>query len=198
VNRRAILIVLDGVGAGAARDANEYGDAGSNTLGNVADAVGGLDLPALESLGLGRAIEVRGLRPDARARGSWGTMHPASPGKDSTTGHWEIAGVHLDRPFPTYPDGFPASVIEEFSRGTGRRVIGNVAGSGTAMIDTYWVAFRRRAARAPDRPRTRSSPPATSRKKGVPAGTAQRHHTRSAKGRVRRGSSGSCPLLSAF
>ena len=137
MNRRAILIVLDGVGAGAARDANEYGDARSNTLGNVADAVGGLDLPALESLGLGRAIEVRGLRPDARARGSWGTMHPASPGKDSTTGHWEIAGVHLDRPFPTYPDGFPASVIEEFSRGTGRRVIGNVAGSGTAMIDTY-------------------------------------------------------------
>jgi phosphopentomutase len=137
VNRRAILIVLDGVGAGAARDATDYGDAGSNTLGNVARAVGGLTLPALEALGLGKAIDVQGLRSDVQASGAWGTMHPASPGKDSTTGHWEIAGVHLDRPFPTYPDGFPASVIEEFSRVTGRPVIGNVAGSGTAMIDTY-------------------------------------------------------------
>ena len=137
MNRRAILIVLDGVGAGAARDAHEYGDAGSNTLGNVANAVGGVDLPALEALGLGKAVDVRGLRPDLPARGSWGTMHPASPGKDSTTGHWEIAGLHLDRPFPTYPNGFPASVIEEFSRVTGRPVIANVAGSGTAMIDTY-------------------------------------------------------------
>ena len=137
MNRRAILIVLDGVGAGAARDANVYGDAQSNTLGNVANAVGGVELPALEALGLGKAIEVRGLRPDVKAIGAWGTMHPASPGKDSTTGHWEIAGVHLDRPFPTYPNGFPDPVIGEFSRVTGRPVIANVAGSGTAMIDTY-------------------------------------------------------------
>lgn len=137
MNRRAVLIVLDGVGAGAARDASAYGDAGSNTLANVADVVGGLDLPALESLGLGKAVRMRGVREDVTARAAWGTMHPASPGKDSTTGHWEIAGLHLDHPFPTYPNGFPAPLIEAFSRDTGRPVIGNVAGSGTAMIEQF-------------------------------------------------------------
>jgi phosphopentomutase len=137
VNRRAILIVLDGVGAGAARDAATYGDAGSNTLSNVADVVGGLDLPALESLGLGNALRIRGVRDGVTARAAWGTMHPASPGKDSTTGHWEIAGLHLDHPFPTYPHGFPPAVIEAFSRATGRPVIGNAAGSGTAMIERF-------------------------------------------------------------
>jgi phosphopentomutase len=137
VSRRAILIVLDGVGAGAARDADEYGDAGSNTLGNVAGAVGGADLPVLESLGLGKALRIPGVRGDVPAIGAWGTMHPASPGKDSTTGHWELAGLHLERPFPTYPNGFPAEVIEEFTRITGRPVLGNVAGSGTALIDRF-------------------------------------------------------------
>jgi phosphopentomutase len=137
VNRRAILIVLDGVGAGAAHDAADYGDADSNTLGNVADAVGGLELPALQSLGLGRALPIRGMRDDVEVRGAWGTMQPASPGKDSTTGHWELAGLHLDRPFPTYPDGFPNQLLDEFSRRTGRPVVGNVAGSGTAMIDRF-------------------------------------------------------------
>lgn len=137
MTRRAIVVVLDGVGAGAARDAGEYGDAGSNTLAHVAEAMGGADLPALESLGLGRAVSLRGVRADVPPRGAWGTMHPASPGKDSTTGHWEIAGLHLERPFPTYPDGFPRDIIDAFSRATGRGVIGNVAGSGTAMIDRY-------------------------------------------------------------
>jgi len=137
VSRRAILIVLDGVGAGAARDADDYGDAGSNTLANVAEAVGGADLPTLESLGLGRAFRIRGVRDDVPAKGAWGVMHPASPGKDSTTGHWELAGLHLERPFPTYPNGFPARVIEEFIRVTGRPVLGNVAGSGTVLIDRF-------------------------------------------------------------
>ena len=137
MSRRAILIVLDGVGAGAARDAADYGDSGSNTLANVAEAVGGLDLPHLESLGLGKALKIRGVRDDVAARAAFGIMHPASPGKDSTTGHWELAGLHLEEPFPTYPDGFPTSVIDAFSRATGRPVIGNVAGSGTAMIDRY-------------------------------------------------------------
>ena len=137
MTRRAILIVLDGVGAGAARDAADYGDAGSATLPHVAEAVGGADLPALEALGLGRAVPLRGVRVDVPVRGAWGTMHPASPGKDSTTGHWEIAGLHLDRAFPTYPHGFPAELIEAFSRATGRPVIGNVAGSGTVMLDRY-------------------------------------------------------------
>ena len=137
MSRRAILIVLDGVGAGAARDAADYGDSGSNTLANVAEAVGGLDLPQLESLGLGKALKIRGMRADVTAHAAFGVMHPASPGKDSTTGHWELAGLHLDQPFPTYPDGFPTPVIDAFSRATGRPVIGNVAGSGTAMIDRY-------------------------------------------------------------
>ena len=137
MSRRAILIVLDGVGAGAARDAADYGDSGSNTLANVAEAVGGLDLPQLESLGLGKALKIRGMRADVTAHAAFGVMHPASPGKDSTTGHWELAGLHLDQPFPTYPEGFPTSIIDAFSRATGRPVIGNVAGSGTAMIDRY-------------------------------------------------------------
>jgi phosphopentomutase len=137
MSRRAILLVLDGVGAGAAADAPLYGDAGSNTLGHVAEAVGGLELPALESLGLGRAVAARGLSDAVPPTGSWGTMEPASPGKDSTTGHWELAGIRLAYAFPTYPTGFPATVIDEFARLTGRGVIGNVAGSGTDMIERF-------------------------------------------------------------
>ena len=137
MTRRAILLVLDGVGAGAAPDASLYGDAGSNTLGNLAEAVGGLQLPALESLGLGRAVPARGLSATVTPTASWGRMQPASPGKDSTTGHWELAGVHLTQAFPTYPDGFPTEVIEAFARRTGRGVIGNVAGSGTVLIDRF-------------------------------------------------------------
>lgn len=137
MTRRAIVIVLDGVGAGAAPDADRYGDAGSNTLVHVAEAAGGVDLPALESLGLGRAVPIRGMRDDVPPRGAWGTMRPASPGKDSTTGHWELAGLHLEQPFPTYPAGFPEDLLAAFSRVTGRPVIGNVAGSGTALIDRF-------------------------------------------------------------
>ena len=137
MTRRAILLVLDGVGAGAAPDASLYGDAGSNTLGNLAEAVGGLQLPALESLGLGRAVPARGLSATVTPTASWGRMQPASPGKDSTTGHWELAGVHLTQAFPTYPNGFPTEVIEAFARRTGRGVIGNVAGSWTVLIDRF-------------------------------------------------------------
>jgi phosphopentomutase len=135
--RRAALIVLDGVGAGAAHDAAAYGDEGSDTLGHVASAVGGADLPNLERLGLGLATHLTGLRRVGTGTGAWGVMQPASPGKDSTTGHWEIAGLHLDRPFPVYPDGFPEEVIEAFSRATGRPVIANIAGSGTEVIDRF-------------------------------------------------------------
>lgn len=132
-----MIIVLDGVGAGEAHDAAAYGDAGSNTLAHVAEGVGGAELPALESLGLGRAVTMRGVSRSAATRGSWGTMQPASPGKDSTTGHWELLGLHLEVPFPTYPHGFPRELVEGFSRRTGRGVIGNVAGSGTAMIERF-------------------------------------------------------------
>lgn len=135
--KRAIIIILDGVGAGEAADASAYGDSGSNTLAHVARAVGGFNLPALAACGLGNALHLEGMPPDPGATGAWGRMHPASAGKDSTTGHWEIAGVHLEKPFPTYPSGFPTPLVHEFTRLTGRGVIGNVAASGTAVIDSY-------------------------------------------------------------
>jgi phosphopentomutase len=134
VRRRAVILVLDGVGVGAAPDAAAYGDAGSDTLGNLARAVGGLSLPNLEAAGLGNVAPIEGVAPTDSPQGAWGKMRPASAGKDSTTGHWEIAGLHLERPFPTYPDGFPPELIAEFSRATGRGVIGNVAASGTEII----------------------------------------------------------------
>lgn len=135
--RRAAIVVLDGVGVGEAPDAAAYGDAGSNTLANVARAVGGLDLPHLAALGLGNVQPMMGLAPTAQAGAAWGTMTPRSAGKDSTTGHWEIAGVHLARPFPTYPGGFPAEVVREFARRTGRRVLGNAVASGTGVLEQH-------------------------------------------------------------
>jgi phosphopentomutase len=135
MSRRAVILVLDGVGAGEAPDAAAYGDVGSDTLGHVAEAVGGLELPALERLGLGRLRPLRGVRADVEPAAAWGLMLPASAGKDSTTGHWELAGVHLARPFPTFPAGFPSALVEEFGRRTGRPVLGNVVGSGTAVLD---------------------------------------------------------------
>ncbi|HEY4733893.1 MAG TPA: phosphopentomutase [Gemmatimonadaceae bacterium] len=135
--KRAAIIILDGVGIGAAPDAADYGDAGSDTLGNVARACGGLQLPRLERLGLGNIKPLEGLARRGDAAGAWGSMRPASAGKDSTTGHWEIAGVHLDAAFPTFPRGFPPAVIDEFSRETGREVIANVVGSGTDIIQRF-------------------------------------------------------------
>jgi phosphopentomutase len=135
--KRAVIIILDGVGIGEAPDAAVYGDAGSDTLGNVARACGGLALPRLERFGLGNIRPLEGMRRRGDAVGAWGSMRPASAGKDSTAGHWEIAGVHLDRAFPTFPNGFPREVIEQFSRETGRGVIANVVGSGTDVIQRY-------------------------------------------------------------
>ena len=135
--RRAAIVVLDGVGIGEAPDAAAYGDEGSDTLGNLSRALGGLSLPNLAAAGLGRIAPLEGVPAAARPRGAWGAMRPRSAGKDSTTGHWEIAGLHLARPFPTFPDGFPRAVVEEFARRTGRGVIGNVAGSGTAVVERY-------------------------------------------------------------
>ena len=134
MRRRAVILVLDGVGVGAAPDAAAYGDAGSDTLGNLARTLGGITLPNLAAAGLGNIAPIEGVAPTAAPRGAWGKMRPASAGKDSTTGHWEIAGVHLERAFPTYPDGFPAALLDAFSRATGRGVIGNVAASGTEII----------------------------------------------------------------
>jgi phosphopentomutase len=135
--RRAAIIVLDGVGVGEAPDTAAYGDSGSDTLGNLAKAVGGFDLPHLAELGLGNIKPIAGLRQSAKAGGAWGRLQPASRGKDSTTGHWEIAGVKLERAFPTYPDGFPAELLDEFAERTARGVLGNVVASGTAVIDSF-------------------------------------------------------------
>lgn len=138
-----MIIVLDGVGCGAAPDAAAYGDVGSDTLGNLARAVGGLKLPSLETLGLGRVAEIQGVSMEREPRGAWGVMLPRSAGKDSTSGHWEIAGVSLREPFATYPAGFPPEIVTEFSRVTGRGVIGNVAASGTVIIAELGDEHRR-------------------------------------------------------
>jgi phosphopentomutase len=132
--RAVALVVLDSVGIGGAPDAGEFGDEGSATLQHVADAVGGLQLPNLEGLGLGNITEVRGVPPAAHPEGCYGSLIERSPGKDTTTGHWELAGVILERAFPTYPDGFPPDVIEAFEQATGTATLGNVAASGTEII----------------------------------------------------------------
>ncbi|MBA2291743.1 MAG: phosphopentomutase [Gemmatimonadales bacterium] len=132
--RRAALIVLDGLGVGAAQDAAVWGDAGSATLGNVVRATPGLELPALTALGLGHCGDT-GLPRPTHTLAAHGTAQPLSQGKDSTTGHWELCGVVLERPFPTFPQGFPAALLDTFASRTGRRVIGNVAASGTAILD---------------------------------------------------------------
>lgn len=144
--RRAIILVLDGVGIGAAPDAAHYGDVGSDTLGNVARAVGGMRLPNLARAGLGRIAPLAGVEPVLDPAGAWGLMVPKSAGKDSTAGHWEIAGVHLAQPFPTYPHGFPAEIVTEFARRTGRPVIGNVVGSGTDVLDRFAEEHQRTGA----------------------------------------------------
>lgn len=146
MSRRAAIIVLDGVGIGEAADAATYGDVGSNTLGNLARAVGGLSLPNLQRAGLGNIAPLDGVARVASPSGAWGLMQPRSAGKDSTTGHWEIAGLQLVRPFPTYPNGFPDDVVGEFARATGRPVIGNVVGSGTAVIDRFGPEHQRTGA----------------------------------------------------
>ena len=130
---RVILIVLDSVGIGALPDAAAYGDEGSNTLGNIARQVP-LKLPALRSLGLDRVASLGGPPPGA-PRGAYGRMAEVSAGKDSVTGHWEMMGVVLDRPFPTFPSGFPPQLIAEFERRIGRGTLGNAVASGTEIID---------------------------------------------------------------
>ncbi|HEU4828587.1 MAG TPA: phosphopentomutase [Gemmatimonadales bacterium] len=135
--RRAAIIVLDGVGIGPAPDSAAYGDEGSDTLGNVARMAGPLSLPNLAGLGLGHCASLRGVPAVDQPRGAAGVCEPVSAGKDSTTGHWEICGVVLERPFPTYPNGFPADLIAGFAARTGRGVLGNVAGSGTAILERF-------------------------------------------------------------
>jgi phosphopentomutase len=131
---RACVIVLDAVGAGALPDAAEFGDEGSNTLANVARAVGGLDLPTLEALGFGNIEPLEGCPPQPGAPAVAGRLTERSRGKDTTTGHWELMGVVTPQAMPTYPHGFPDEVIDPFMNRTGRGVLGNKPASGTEII----------------------------------------------------------------
>src|SRR5271170_2116396 len=131
--RRVIWIVLDSVGIGAMPDADQYGDAGSDTLGNIARQRA-LHLPNFCALGLANIKPLTELAPVAEPAGAYGKCALASPGKDTTTGHWEMVGIHLEKPFPLFPHGFPPEVLDEFERRIGRHAIGNKAASGTEII----------------------------------------------------------------
>jgi len=143
---RACVIVLDAVGAGDLPDAADFGTAGSSTLAHVAEAVGGLELPAMQALGLGNIMPLRGCPPRRDAPSVYGRLRERSLGMDTTTGHWEMMGIVTERPFPTYPDGFPDDVIAAFSKATGRPVIGNVAASGTEIIQRLGEEHQRTGA----------------------------------------------------
>ncbi len=133
---RCVVIVLDSAGIGALPDAEMFGDApGANTIGNVAERVGGLALPHLERLGLGSLTAVRGLSANVSPEGFVARLACASRGKDTITGHWEMAGIHTDVPFPRYPEGFPPAVVESFTKICGRRPLGNEPASGTEIIE---------------------------------------------------------------
>jgi phosphopentomutase len=132
---RAIIIVMDSVGAGEMPDAADYGDVGSDTLGNLSRKVNGLNMPVMQSLGLGNLHQIQGVPPIENPRGLFGRLAEASKGKDTTTGHWEIAGLISRKPFPTYPQGFPPEVIDRFEQEIGTRTIGNYPASGTVIIE---------------------------------------------------------------
>jgi phosphopentomutase len=132
---KVLLLVCDSFGVGEAPDAAAYGDGGSDTIGNTARAVGGIRAPNLAALGLGLLTDAPGIEPRAEAGTAHGKMRERSAGKDTTTGHWEICGLVVERPFPTYPHGFPPEVIEPFARAVGLPALGNVAASGTEIIE---------------------------------------------------------------
>ena len=140
---RACVLVLDAVGAGDLPDAAEFGTAGSNTLQHVAEAVGGLELPTLTALGLGNILPLRGCPPRRDAPAVYGRLEERSRGMDTTTGHWEMMGIVTAKPFPTYPNGFPSDVVERFCDATGRGALGNVAASGTEIIQELGEAHQR-------------------------------------------------------
>jgi len=135
VGRRATIIVLDGLGAGHAPDAAEFGDEGSNTLGHTANVVGGLKAPNLQALGLGNIGEIEGLAPAESPGASYGLMVESSAAKATLVGHWEMMGLVLEDPLPTYPNGFPERVLRRFEDETGRGVLGNKPASGTQIIE---------------------------------------------------------------
>jgi phosphopentomutase len=133
--KRVILIIMDGCGVGELPDAADFGDRGSNTLGNLSRAVpGGLALSNLQYLGLGNIIDISGVPRNEQAAGCWGKLAERSKGKDSTFGHWEIAGLVTEKPLPTYPQGFPTEIIEPFKKAIGRDILANQVASGTEIV----------------------------------------------------------------
>ncbi|MGP3777833.1 phosphopentomutase [Halanaerobium saccharolyticum] len=133
--KRVILMVMDSVGIGELPDAAEYGDQGAATLQNIAAEVDRLELPNLEKLGLGKIEKIKGISSDFKAEGAYGKAAEKSKGKDTTTGHWEIAGLISEKPFPTYPDGFPTEVMDQFEKAIGRETLANKPASGTVIIE---------------------------------------------------------------
>jgi phosphopentomutase len=134
--RRAFIVVMDACGAGALPDADRYGDAGANTLGHVARDNGGLDVPAMQALGLGSIMEMTGV-PPAEHPVVHGRLSPLGPGKDTIAGHWELMGVVTPQPLPTYPNGFPEAILDQLRDGTGRGILCNKPYSGTQVIDDF-------------------------------------------------------------
>ncbi|GGA60791.1 phosphopentomutase [Ornithinibacillus halotolerans] len=133
--KRVFLIVMDSVGIGEAPDAEKYNDKGADTLGHIAEHMGGLHMPNMGELGLSNIREIKGIEKAVKPKAHFTKMQEASTGKDTMTGHWEIMGLHIDQPFQTFPDGFPKELIDELESRTGRKVIGNKPASGTAILD---------------------------------------------------------------
>ncbi|MGA4516110.1 phosphopentomutase [Solibacillus silvestris] len=131
------VIVMDSVGIGEAPDADKFGDAGSNTLGHIAEKMNGLNMPNMEKLGLSNIRELKGINKTEEPAAFYGMMQEASVGKDTMTGHWEIMGLNIDTPFKVYPEGFPEELISKLEAATGRKVLCNLPYSGTAVIDDY-------------------------------------------------------------
>ena len=135
MSKRVLLIVLDSCGCGGAPDAAEYGDVGADTLGNTAKAVGGISLPNLQAMGLGNLTTIQGVEPAQAPTGAFGRLQERSAGKDTTTGHWELAGLLTTDPFAVFPDGFDKGLLDKFSKETGRGILGNKAASGTEILE---------------------------------------------------------------
>src|SRR5690625_2211670 len=133
--KRIFLVILDSVGIGAAPDADKYGDVGANTLGHIAEKIGGLSMPNFGTLGISNIKPIQGIHEANPPRAHYTKMKEASIGKDTMTGHWELMGLHVTEPFKTFPNGFPALLLEKLTEKTGRKIIGNKPASGTAIIE---------------------------------------------------------------
>ncbi|MGW8263956.1 phosphopentomutase, partial [Bacillus sp. LR--39] len=132
---RVFLIVMDSVGIGEAPDAADFNDEGAHTLGHIAEHMNGLHMPNMAKLGLGLIEDIKGVEKTEHPLAYYGKMQEASNGKDTMTGHWEIMGLYIDKPFKVFPEGFPDELLQELEKRSGRKIIGNKPASGTAILD---------------------------------------------------------------